>query len=217
MFQASFTWNDLSFMLQGAGITLLLTFWAVLGGTLLGIVLGLFRAAASSWPNRMLGSILDIFRSVPLLIQLILATAFAPIVGIGWGPFTVACLVLAVYCSAYCTEIVRAAVLAVPQPTRRAARSLGLTWWQDLTSIVFPIALRVGLPGWISLVLGIMKDSALALWIGVIELLRASQIIVTRTQEPLLVLALAGAVYFLISFPIARSGGWLERRWQADD
>lgn len=204
-------------MLQGAGMTLLLTFWAVLGGTLLGVVLGLARAVASTWLNQILGSVLDIFRSVPLLIQLILATAFAPIIGLGLAPFTVACLVLAVYSSAFCTEIVRAAILAVPQPTRRAARSLGMTWRQDMTWIVFPIALRVALPSWINLVLGIMKDSALALWIGVIELLRSSQIIVTRTQEPLMVLALAGALYFLISFPVARSGAWLERRWRADE
>jgi hydroxyproline transport system permease protein len=122
--------------------------------------------------------------------------------------------VLAIYGAAYCTEIVRASVLAVPQATRRAARSLGMSWWDDLTAIVFPIALRVGLPGWIGLALGLMKDSSLVLWIGVIELLRSSQIVVTRTQEPLRVLAIAGAIYFAISFPIGRAGAWLERRWQ---
>ena len=58
-----------------------------------------------------------------------------------------------------------------------------------------------------------MKDSALVLWIGVIELLRSSQIVVTRTQQPLLVLCIAGAIYFVISFPIARAGEWIERRW----
>jgi hydroxyproline transport system permease protein len=89
-----------------------------------------------------------------------------------------------------------------------------MSWWDDLTAIVFPIALRVGLPAWTGLALGLMKDSSLVLWIGVIELLRSSQIVVTRTQEPLLVLAIAGAIYFAISFPIGRAGAWLERRWQ---
>jgi polar amino acid transport system permease protein len=217
MFNASVSWNDILFMLRGAGVTLLLTFWSVLGGTLLGIVFGLLRASAPGWPSLALGSILDIFRSVPLLIQLILANAFAPIAGINWQPFTVACWVLAIYASAYCTEIVRAGILAVPTTTRRAARSLGLTWQQDLTAIVFPIALRVSLPSWMNLALGLMKDSALVLWLGIIELLRSSQIVVTRTQEPLLVLLIAGAIYFLISFPIARLGAWFERRWQAHD
>ncbi len=217
MFNASISPNDILFMLRGAGVTLLLTFWAVLGGTLLGVAFGLLRATAPGWPSYALGTLLDVFRSVPLLIQLILATAFAPIAGLDWQPFTVACLVLAVYASAYCTEIVRGSILAVPLTTRRAARSLGLTWWDDLTVIVFPIALRVGLPSWMNLALGLMKDSALVLWLGIIELLRSSQIVVTRTQEPLLVLMIAGTIYFLISFPIARLGAWFETRWQVHD
>ncbi|MNX66173.1 hypothetical protein D3C86_972580 [compost metagenome] len=62
-----------------------------------------------------------------------------------------------------------------------------------------------------------MKDSALVLWLGLIELLRASQILVTRLQEPLTILMICGAIYFLISFPIARFGGYLERRWSPND
>ena len=66
------------------------------------------------------------------------------------------------------------------------------------------------------LTLGVMKDSALVLWLGLIELLRASQILVTRLQEPLFILLICGAIYFIISFPIARLGGYLERRWSND-
>jgi His/Glu/Gln/Arg/opine family amino acid ABC transporter permease subunit len=215
MFQDSLSWNDLLFMFRGAGLTLLLTFWAVLGGTALGLVLGVARESMPPLADFLLGSVLDIFRSVPLLIQLILASAFAPIIGIDWGPFTVACVVLAIYTSAYSTEVVRGSIKAVPRSTRRAARSLGMTWWQDLTAIVFPMALRVGLPSWINLVLGVMKDTSIVLWLGVIELLRSSQIIVTRTQEPLLVLFVAGLIYFLISFPLARLGALLERKGEA--
>jgi His/Glu/Gln/Arg/opine family amino acid ABC transporter permease subunit len=217
MFNSSISWHDLLFMLRGAGVTLAITFWAVAGGTLLGVGFGLLRAGAPGWLNLALGGVLDIFRSVPLLIQLVLANAFQPIIGLSWPPFTIACIVLAVYASAYCAEIVRAGVLAVPVATRRAARSLGLSWTQDLTAIVFPIALRVALPSWINLALGLMKDSALVLWIGIIELLRSSQIIVTRTQQPLLVLSIAGAIYFAISFPVARLGAALERRWRDHD
>jgi hydroxyproline transport system permease protein len=214
VFNATVSSHDVLFMLKGAGVTLLLTFWAVLGGTILGAGFGLLRASWPGWPSVVLGVFLDIFRSVPLLIQIILANAFAPIIGLDIDAFVTACIVLAIYGAAYCTEIVRASVLAVPQSTRRAARSLGMTWWDDLVAIVFPIALRVGLPSWIGLALGLMKDSALVLWIGIIELLRSAQIVITRTQEPLFVLSIAGAIYFLISFPIARVGAWLERRWQ---
>jgi hydroxyproline transport system permease protein len=217
VFTATVSWNDILFLIQGAGNTLAITLLALAGGTLLGVVFGLVRAGAPWWVNGPLGALLDVFRSVPLLIQLIVANAFKPMVGISWSNFTVACVVLAVYGAAYCTEIVRAGVLAVPVTTRRAARSLGLTWRQDLTSIVFPMALRVALPSWIGLALGLMKDSALVLWLGIIELLRSAQIIITRTQEPLLVLSIAGAIYFALSFPIARIGDRLERSWTDRD
>ena len=60
-----------------------------------------------------------------------------------------------------------------------------------------------------------MKDTALILWLGIVELLRSSQVIITRLQEPLFVLMVAGIIYFLMSFPIARIGDYLERRWQS--
>lgn len=217
LLETSFSLNDLWFMLKGAGMTLAVTFWAVLAGTLLGVGFGVVRATSPWWVNAPIGFVLDIFRSVPLLIQLVLANAFKSIIGLNWSPFTVGCVVLALYMSAYCTEIVRAGFLAVPTVTRRAARSLGLSYRQDLTEIVFPIALRVALPSWIGLTLGVMKDTAMVWWIGIVELLRSSQVIVTRIQEPLLVLSIAGLIYFLMSFPIARLGARLEKRWREND
>jgi His/Glu/Gln/Arg/opine family amino acid ABC transporter permease subunit len=217
MIETDFTRTDMWFMLQGAGMTLTLTFWAVLGGTLMGLAFGVLRAMAPWWINATLGAVLDVFRSIPLLIQFILANSFKSIVGLDMSAFLVACVVLALYTSAYCTEIVRAGVLAVPSTTRRAARSLGMSWSQDLRYIVYPIALRVSLPSWVGLTLGVMKDTALVLWIGIVELLRASQVIVTRIQEPLLVLTICGLIYFLMSFPISRLGAYLESRWRDHD
>ena len=217
MIETDFARTDLWFMLRGAGMTLTLTFWAVLGGTAMGLVFGVLRAAAPWWINAPIGAVLDVFRSIPLLIQFILANSFKSIIGLDMSAFMVACVVLALYTSAYCTEIVRAGVLAVPSTTRRAARSLGMTWSQDLRYIVYPIALRVSLPSWVGLALGVMKDTALVLWIGIVELLRASQVIVTRIQEPLLVLMLCGLIYFLMSYPISRLGAYLESRWRDDD
>lgn len=217
MFTTDLTTTDFLFMLQGAGVTLALTFWAVLGGTLLGLALGVLRAVSPWWVNGPIGAVLDVFRSVPLLIQFILANSFKSIIGLDVSAFTVACVMLALYTSSYCTEIVRAGMLAVPGTTRRAARSLGLSWWQDLRYIVFPNALRVSLPSWTGLVLGVLKDTALVLWIGIVELLRASQVVVTRIQEPLLVLSLCGLIYFLMSFPISRLGAHLEGRWREND
>ncbi len=217
MFETDLSLNDLMFMAKGAGMTLAITFFAVTGGTLMGLIFGVIRASVRPWMTLPLVFVLDVFRSVPLLIQLILANAFQAIAGFGISPFTTSCIVLALYTSSYCTEIVRGAIDAVPMVTRRAARSLGLTWGQDMTQIVFPMALRVGLPSWIGLTLGVMKDSALVLWLGIFELLKTSQVLINRLQEPMLILLITGAIYFMLSFPIARLGGHIERRWQEND
>ncbi len=216
MFNTALTWPDLLFLAQGAAMTLAVTAVSVAFGTVLGIIFGVVRFQLGAKWSIPLTFVLDIFRSVPLPIQLVLANAFQSIARLGWPPFTTSCVVLSLYTAAYCTEIVRGGIGAVPPTTRRAARSLGLTWWQDMRYIVFPLATRVSLPAWIGLTLGVMKDSALVLWLGLIELLRASQILVTRLQEPLFILMICGAFYFIISFPIARFGGYLEKRWSND-
>lgn len=217
MFETALTWNDLVFLAQGAWLTLQVTAIAVAAGTLLGVVFGIVRFELGPYWSMPLALVLDVFRSVPLLIQLVLGNAFQSIAKLGWGPFVTSCIVLSLYTAAYCTEIVRGSIEAVPPTTRRAARSLGMTWWQDTRYIAAPLAIRVALPSWIGLTLGVMKDSTLVLWLGLIELLRASQILVTRLQEPLFILMICGAIYFIISFPIARLGGYLERRWSPHD
>ncbi|WP_134725587.1 amino acid ABC transporter permease [Paracoccus luteus] len=217
MFDTSLTVADLMFLARGAGVTLLVTAIAVVLGTLLGIAFGIFRYQVGAVWAAPLTFVLDIFRSIPLLIQLVLANAFMGMV-LRWqlSGFTVACAVLTMYTAAFCAEIVRGGIEAVPLTIRRASRSLGMTWRQDMASIVVPLATRVALPSWIGLALGVMKDSALVYVVQVTELLKSTQILITRLQEPLFLLMICGAFYFLISFPLARLGGYLERRWTND-
>lgn len=216
MLTTSFSWNDLLFLLDGAWVTLKLTFWSIILGSFAGLLFGLLRALLprASLP---LAWVLDVFRSVPLLIQFVLFNSLKSIVGLNISAFSVGCVVLGVYAAAYFTEIVRSGVLSVPFTVRRASRSLGLSFLQDLRWIVLPMATRVAFPGWLNLVLSVMKDTALVMWIGIVELLRASQTIVTRIQEPLLVLCIAGLIYYVMSLVVARLGARLERRWQEND
>jgi polar amino acid transport system permease protein len=216
MLSTSLTMSDLLYLLHGAWVTLQLTFWAILLGTLAGVIFGLMRALLPN-ATRPLAWLLDVFRSVPLLIQFVLFNSLKSIAGLEWSAFTVGCVVLGVYSAAFCTEIVRSGVLAVPASVRRASRSLGLTYSQDIRYIVFPMATRIAFSGWLNLVLSTMKDTALVMWIGIIELLRASQTIVTRIQEPLFVLCIAGLIYYVMSLVISRLGARMETRWQEND
>ncbi|WP_353474362.1 amino acid ABC transporter permease [Salipiger sp. H15] len=217
MFDTALTANDLIFLAKGAGMTILVTAISVTIGTVLGIVFGVVRVQLGAVLAAPLTFVLDIFRSIPLLIQLVLANAFMGMVlKLQMSGLTVACMVLSLYTAAYCAEIVRGGVDAVPATTRRAARSLGMSWGQDMRYIVMPLATRVALPSWIGLALGVMKDSALVYVVQVTELLKSTQILITRLQEPMFLLLLCGAFYFIISLPLARFGGYLEKRWSND-
>lgn len=217
MFDTALTSADFIFLAKGAGMTIVVTLISVAVGTILGIIFGVFRYQVGALWAAPLTFVLDISRSIPLLIQLVLANAFiGTILRLKMSGFTVACVVLSLYTAAFCAEIVRGGIEAVPANTRRAARSLGLSWAQDMREIVLPLATRVALPSWIGLALGVMKDSALVYVVQVTELLKSTQILITRLQEPLLLLMICGAFYFVISFPLARFGGYLEKRWSHD-
>jgi His/Glu/Gln/Arg/opine family amino acid ABC transporter permease subunit len=217
MFDTSLTASDLVFLAKGAGMTLIVTAISVFFGTIAGILFGVIRYQVGAWWFAPMTFLLDVFRSIPLLIQLVLANAFITTV-LGWriSGFTVACAVLSLYTAAYCAEIVRGGIEAVPPTVRKAARSLGMTWGQDMVSIVMPLATRVALPSWIGLALGVMKDSALVYIVQVVELLKSTQTLITRLQEPLFLLMICGLFYFIISFPLGRLGGYLEKRWSND-
>ena len=205
---------DLLFLTEAAGRTLLIAAAAGSIGTALGCLLGWALSAAGAAGRWALGGLLDVFRSVPLLIQLVLFHNFLPIVGYPADPFFSGTAVLAVYTAAYVAVVARGGIEAVPAVTRRAARSLGMSGWQELRHVVFPVGLRAVLPSWIGVALGVLKDSALVSALGYVELLRASQILTTRTQQPLLILLIVGAFYFALSYPVSRFGGRVEARWR---
>jgi polar amino acid transport system permease protein len=212
----SFQLSDIGFLTEAAGRTLLISALAVSIGTVLGCFFGWILSVARIAGAVTLGAVLDVFRSVPLLIQLILFYNFFPIIGFNLSPFVAGTIVLIFYTSALVAAVARGGIDAVPTITRRASRSLGMSYWQDMRYIVWPIGLRAVLPSWAGVALGVLKDSALVSVLGYVELLRASQILITRTQEPFLILIIVGIFYFSLSFPISRLTARLERKWQYD-
>ena len=92
MFDTALTAADFAFLARGAGMTIVVTLISVIAGTILGIVFGVFRYQVGPIWAAPLTFVLDVFRSIPLLIQLVLANAFMGMV-LRWqlSGFTVAC------------------------------------------------------------------------------------------------------------------------------
>jgi His/Glu/Gln/Arg/opine family amino acid ABC transporter permease subunit len=211
-FFSGFSPNDLWFLGEAALRTLWISVLAISCGSLMGTIFG-WMLSVSRIGGYALAPLLDIFRSVPLIIQLVLFYNFAPMIGLRLDPFGAGLIILIFYTSANVAYVARGGIEAVGQSMRRAARSLGMTYWQDMRYVVWPIGLRAVFPAWVGVALGVMKDSALVSVLGYVELLKASQILITRTQETILILAIAGAFYFALSYPISLFASRLEERW----
>ncbi len=189
-------WSDAYFLAQGLLNTVSLAAAATLVGTLAGIVLGWLRTVSVT-VRVATAPFIDILRSVPMIIQLILANSFLSILGIGTSPFWFGTVALGAWMSAVTAEVVRAGLLSVPVQYRRSARSLGMNGYQELLYISMPLAFRTGL--------------ALAGVVGYVEYMRSTQILITRTHETWLLLMGAGLFYFLICYPVSQYSRRLER------
>lgn len=210
---SGFSIQDLSFLGEAALRTLWISFLSITIGSVLGAFFGWALYEMKIWGTIFLNPLLDLFRSVPLIVQLVLFYNFAPIVGLNLDAFESGLVVLTLYTSALVANVARGGIEAVGKPMRIASRSLGMSYLQDIRYVVFPIGARAIFPSWVGVALGVMKDSALVSVLGYVELVKASQILITRTQEPLLIILVVGAFYFALSYPVSRYSTKLEKRW----
>jgi hydroxyproline transport system permease protein len=206
------SWNDSGFILTGILNTVYISVLAVLVGTILGLAVGFLRAEADKITNTLLGGILDILRSVPLIIQLILFSTYIGAMGHPLNPFVTGSIVLSLYTMAFMSEVFRGGFESVPESMVIAGRSLGMNYWQTAIYIRLPIGMRAVFPSWLGVALSVIKDSALVSVIGYMELLRTSEQLISRTQQPLEILIGVGIFYFIISYPLSLYGKYVERK-----
>ncbi len=204
-------WSDSYYLLLGALNTLAMAATSGIIGTLLGIPLGWARASSLT-VQILTAPLVDIFRSVPMIITLIVLNSFFSLLGMPLSPYLLGSVALGIWMASVTSEVARASLLAVPQTFKRGARSLGMNYWQELRHISMPLMLRNGLTAWIGLLLSLIKDSALAGVVGYMEFMHATQVLITRTHETWLLLMGTGVFYFLICYPISRYSRHLEKK-----
>jgi len=206
------SWNDSSFILTGVLNTIYISALAIVVGTILGLIVGFIRAEAGAKINFVLGFFLDLFRSVPLIIQLILFSTYMGVIGYPLNPFVAGSIVLSLYTMAFMSEVFRGGFESVSNSMIIASKSLGMTYFQIIRYIRIPIGIRTVFPSWLGVSLSVIKDSALVSVIGYMELLRTSEQLISRTQQPLEILIGVGIFYFLISYPLSLYGKHVEKR-----
>jgi His/Glu/Gln/Arg/opine family amino acid ABC transporter permease subunit len=200
------------YLLRGAGMTLLMAAVSAVPATICGVLL----AVAQVFGNRVVKSIvvayLFLIRGIPLLVLLTFTYYLLPLTGIDLPPFWGVVVVFAVYYAAFMSEVFRAGILSLPRAQWDAARSLGMTRRMMLQIVIFPQALRLASPPFVSLCANLVKATSLVSIVGLWELTMASREIVERTLAPFQIFLGAAAVYFCICYTLALYGRHLERR-----
>ncbi|HJK08058.1 MAG TPA: amino acid ABC transporter permease [Methanocorpusculum sp.] len=186
------------YLLEGMGVTLALVALALLIGFLCGIVLTIGHVYGPRYIKRLVDIYVWFFRGLPNIVLLFLFYfALFPMTGFDVPAFAVAVVVLGLRSAAYQSQIFRGAIESIADGQMLAARSLGMTKWQSIRTVILPQALRLSLPGWSNEYPVLLTDSAVAYVIGVAELLTRTAQVISKTGEPM-VLYLTCAVIFII-------------------
>ncbi len=140
-----------------------------------------------------------IMRGTPLLVQLYVVFYGLPDFGIVLDPFPSALIVFSLNTGAYAAEAIRGALEGVPVGQIEAGYCVGMNYMQVMRRIVLPQALRTAFPALSNELISLVKDTSLAANITVVEMLMATQRIVSRTYEAMPLYLEVGAIYLLFS------------------
>ncbi len=204
-------------LLQGLIMTFKVSILAIICGSLLGFVLGVLRSLHLRFVTGLMGLYLHLFRGTPYLVQLYLIYFVLPSFDIEWlkfDSFTAAIVSLSLYTSSYVTEIVSAAIHAVPKGQEEGARSVGMSKWQSLVYIVIPQAVKLTIPPMAGVYVVVIKSTAILSVIGIAELTRQGEIAILRLPGNLLfIYFLIACMYFIYCYPVLRFSAWAEQRF----
>jgi polar amino acid transport system permease protein len=205
--------EGLPYVLGGIGVTLTVVGGALAMGLAFGLLLAVVQVYGRCWLRRMAAVYVWFFRGIPLLVLLFLFY-FGVLVAleIELSPFTVSIIVLGLISSAYQAQILRGAILAVPDGQMKAARAIGMSDLRAITFIILPQALRLAIPGWSNEYTVIMKDSAVTYALGVAELMARTNHVASRTYQHLWLYLMVGFIYLLLTWLGTQALRLLEER-----
>lgn len=210
--------------LNGFKTTLIISFFAVIVGVALGLVLAIIKYTAKQMEKNIILTILKwvadlyiaIIRGTPVYVQMLIIY-FIIFAKMDTSPLIPAVLCFGINSSAYVAEIIRAGIEAVDSGQMEAGRSLGLSWLQTMVSIVMPQAVKNILPALGNEFIVLIKETAIVGTIAVMDVTKAAQNIGAITFDYLPPLLITAAMYFVVVVILTKLLNMLERRLAQSD
>ena len=201
-------------LLAGLWTTVLLGVVSIAIGGVTGLLMALVRLYGWRPLRSLARAYVDVFRSMPLLVLLVLVYYALPFVGLRLSSFAAATTALSLVSCAYTAEIFRAGIQAVPRGQFDAAAAIGLNFAAAFRAVILPQALRIITPPLTGNCINVLKDTALASVVAMPDLLKqATQAqAVAANPTPLIGAAL---LYLALLLPLVRWVGNVEARRRA--
>ena len=192
----------LPILLQGVGLTILVTLGSLVLSTLLGLLWALLRVSGIRALNGVSAGLINLIRGIPIIVLLFYLYFVMPDFGITLTALQAAILGLGIAYSAYQAENFRAGIEAIDRGQVEAAQAIGMGWGLTMRRVILPQAIRIVLPPYGNIMIMLLKDSSQASTITVAELALQGKLIASSTFKNTSVFTLVALMYLIMSIPL---------------
>lgn len=215
-FQCFIEENRYQYLLKGLGSTLIITFFAVILGVLLGFLVAIIRSTHDKTGKlsilNFIGNIyLTVIRGTPVMVQLLIMY-YVIFATTSMNKTVVAILSFGINSGAYVAEIVRSGIMSIDQGQFEAGRSLGFSYPLTMMYIIMPQAFKNVLPALANEFIVLLKETSICGYIGLMDLTRGGDIIRSVTYEAFFPLLAVAAIYLCMVMILTALVKKLERR-----
>lgn len=216
--------ENFGYLLQGAGLSLLLAIGALLFGMIIGVIMAAGKLSHVKLFNWLAAIYVEIFRGTPMLLQILFFYLGVPVlirmmtgVRVRMDVVVVALIALSLNSGAYQTELIRSGIQGVEKGQWEACETLGISYWTMMTKVILPQAFKRIVPPLVSEFITLIKDTSLASCIGTAELMYNTQALGARYYNYLYPLLLAAGMYLVMTLVISVISRMIERRLAVSD
>jgi len=209
--------------LSGLKMTLLIAAFAVLLGTVIGVVVAMVKVGSKGTKSRILkilakfcGFYTTIIRGTPIILQVIIIYNLV-FTSPNTSRVLVGTICFGINSGAYVSEIIRAGIESVAKGQMEAGRSLGFNYIQTMWQIILPQAIKNILPALGNEFIVMVKETAVISVIAVNDLMKMAQYVGSRTWDTIPPLVIAGMIYLIITMILNKIMGYFERRLAQGD
>jgi polar amino acid transport system permease protein len=192
----------LPILLQGVGLTIVVTVGSLILSTILGLVWALLRVSGVRALAGLSAGLINLIRGIPIIVLLFYLYFVMPDFGIALTALQAAILGLGLAYSAYQAENFRAGIEAIDKGQIEAAQAIGMGWWLTMRRVILPQAVRIVLPPYGNIMIMLLKDSSQASTITVAELALQGKLIASSTFKNTSVFTLVALMYLTMSIPL---------------